>query len=213
MSTFWRVLDDAPLFDTESLTVAPNPQSTKRRWSRGEYNSTHMSCPPEWQEKWQQGHTSASQYSSADLNCATGLHTQSALDRFLVNAADFGLVAPWPDDVLIAVGELDGTCAWETKEQAWHYVLGKTPEQSIEDCAISDEKLDLSFIVEFAGDDVGVAIPEGHDEGGGRQVRVTHPGVIKPARQFAEENGFTIPLEINDISLDVPGEGWEPEGG
>jgi hypothetical protein len=67
-------------------------------------------------------------------------------------------------------------------------------------------------VVEFTGDDLGVAIPEGQGEGGGRQVRVTHAGVIKPARQFAQENGFTIPVESNEIKLDVPGED-EPESG
>jgi hypothetical protein len=210
--TFWRVLDDAPLFDPETLTAAPNPQSTRRRWGRGEYNSTHKSCPTEWQAKWLQGHMAAADYGPADLSCATGLHTPAALNAFLAAAATHGFAAPWPDDVLVAVGELDGTCAWETREQAWYYVLGKLPDQAIEDCTITDEKLDLSSVVEFTGDDLGVAIPEGQGQGGGRQVRVTHPGVIKPARQFAQENDFVIPIASNEINLDVPGED-DMEGG
>lgn len=212
MPMFWRVLDDAPLFHLETLKVTPNPQSTRRRWGRGEYNSTHNSCPPEWQAKWLQGHMAAADYGPADLRCAVGLHTPAALNTFLATAETHGFAALWPDDVLVAVGELDGTCAWETQEQARHYVLGKLPEQAIEDCTITDENLDLSSVVEFTGDELGVAIPEGQGGGGGRQVRVTHPGVVKPARHFAEENGFVIPLVSDEINFGFPGED-ELEGG
>ncbi len=206
MPTFWRVLDNAPLFDAETLQIKPNPQSTRRRWERGEYNSTHKSCPSEWKEKWLQGHTSQTDYKQDDLRCATGLHTPAALSAFVAAAVDHGFAVPWPDNVLVAVGELDGTCAWETKEQAWHYVLGKLPEQAIESCTITDEKLYLSSVVEFTGEDLGVAIPEGQGDGGGRQVRVTNPGFISPARQFAAANGFAIPLASMEINLDSPAE-------
>jgi hypothetical protein len=206
MPTFWRVLEDAPLLNAESLEVTVNPQSTRRRWGRGEFNSTHKSCPLEWQQKWLQGQTAAADYGPADLNCNTGLHTQDALNAFLAAAQAHGLGVPWPDDVLVAVGQLEGICAWETKEQAWHYVLGKLPDEAIDDCTITEEKLAMSSVVEFTGDDLGVAIPEGQGEGGGRQVRVTHPGVIMPAQQFAEVNGFVIPWGSNDINLDNAGE-------
>jgi len=124
----------------------------------------------------------------------------------------------------LTVSRLPGrmTCSWPSvnltapargrRGSRRYYVLGKLPDQAIEDCTITDEKLDLSSVVEFTGDDLGVAIPEGQGQGGGRQVRVTHPGVIKPARQFAQENDFVIPMASNEINLDVPGED-DMEGG
>lgn len=206
MPTFWRVLDNAPLFDAETSQGKPNPQSTRQRWERGEYNSTHKSCPPEWKEKWIQGHTSHTDYQRDDLRCATGLHTHAALRAFLAAANKYGFAETWPDHVLVAVGELDGTCAWETKEQAWHYVVGKLPEQNIEDCTITDEKLELLSVVEFNGEELDVAIPEGQGDGGGRQVRVTNRGFTLPARKFADANGFTIRLASMEINLDSPAE-------
>jgi hypothetical protein len=33
------------MFDPETLKITADPQSTKRRWIRGEFITTHKACP------------------------------------------------------------------------------------------------------------------------------------------------------------------------
>ncbi len=121
------------------------------------------------------------------LSCIDGLRTQEALDAFKVAVEEQGNDEAWPKEIRIAVGELDGTVAWETPIKAWEYVLGQA------DGEITPEFLDQSYVVEFEGVNLGKPIPE--RLGGGRQVKVTDPGRIILARQFAKENGYEIPFE------------------
>ncbi len=51
VGTFYRILMIEHDVDDEKHTTTVNPQSTKLRWERKEYNSTHKAPPEKWYEK------------------------------------------------------------------------------------------------------------------------------------------------------------------
>lgn len=194
--TFFRVLEDAPIFDAATGQVRVNHQSTYRRWLRYEYNSTHNAIPPQWIGYWNAGKRLEHEF---DLLCPDGLHTQAALRAFLAAAAAAGgapinPVAP-PGDP-ISIGELDGTCAYMTREEAWKYVLGDA------DNPASLEIVQLSYVIEFTGVDLGIQIPE--EDKGGMQVKVVNRGMVHNAVDYAKLHGLALPRENEggEISLD-----------
>jgi hypothetical protein len=198
--TYYRVLED---IRRDDATV--NHQSTRRKWDRGERVSTHETCPKAWIDKWNADSNTADAFTEDDLKCSDGLCTQAALEAFLEAAKTHGVAGnePWPDDVLIAVGQIEGVFAYETPEKAWNYVLGNGG-------AISAEILAMNWIVVFTGEDLGYKIPE--DENGGVQVRVLDAGVIRLAEQFAVDHGFKIPFEDDEseFDLEIPGGEYDP---
>lgn len=186
---FYRVLDDAPDPITNS-----QENSTRRRWGRGECNCNHLDCPNEWTLLWKSGEREANEY---PLECSTGIRTKAARTAFLRIAADRdeAEAKAWPKADLLATGELDGTCAWETAQQAWNFAF-----RDLDD-GIDRMHLELIYFVEFEGEDLDVEIPETH--GGGRQVKVTDAGIIMRAVDFAESHGFELPPEPCDDDIDL----------
>ena len=112
MALFYRVLDNAV------DTGRPPEQSTKRRWDRHEYNSTHVACPKEWDAAYKGDGRKPEDF---DVKCEWGIHTPAAIAAFLAAKHDYEELPAdsWPWEVLVAVGELDGTCAFTNPESAW----------------------------------------------------------------------------------------------
>lgn len=191
MKVYYRVLDDAD---------DPNRRrrnSTKRRWDRGKYNSTHAACPKEWLETYRKNEN------DYRLRCSWGLHTDAALDCFRKAMLKCDAEpTEWPRRVLAKVGELDGTCAFQHPEEAWAYVLGCTnSDTAIE---ISEMVLHQTWVVEFEGEDLGIAIPEA--QGGGVLVRVKSPGSVYTAEEFARRHGYDIRLAEDGGEIDLRSE-------
>ena len=130
-----------------------------------------------------------------DLLCDDGLHTQAALNTFLT-------MDPKNPDATFnhAIGELDGTCAFTSRDSAWRYLMGDQENPA------SLDKVRQSWIVEFPGIDLGVTIPE--DKGGGVQVKVINPGKVQRAEDVAKEFGFTLPPEAEEGDVEL-GDGSE----
>jgi hypothetical protein len=189
MATFYRVLDNA------ENGKSPKEQSTKERWARQEYNSTHSACPKEWIEKHRKNEN------DFKLLCSWGLHTNSALDSFLEAVANYGLDPDkWPFNVLVRVGELDGTCAFKHPKEAWNYALGHSKDD--EKTEINEMVLVQTWVVEFEGEDLNVAIPE--EKGGGVLVRVLNPGNMYTAKDFAKRHGYSVTMTTDEDDINLP---------
>jgi|GEM_PF-7105432 len=186
VATFFRVLENAPTINDAEQSVA-NPQSTLNRWKRFEYNSSHNAIPPDWIKEWNLGKHHAHQIA---LLCADGLHTIAALKAFIVAATASGLgqipIGGAPGDPMV-IGELDGTCAYCTREEAWAYVLGDNQNPA------SLTKVNMTCVVEFTGLEMGIVIPEANS--GGVQVKVITPGVPQSAVDYAHLHNLDLPPE------------------
>lgn len=187
-ATYYRVLEDSQILTDAG--PAENPNSTLRRWTRGEYNSTHNAIPTSWVLDWNAGRRALRQF---NLLCADGLHTVAALKAFLAAAQGHDQLhlgaVPGGDPIII--GELDGTCAFSTPQGAWGYVLGGG--------AAEDSILQIlgATVVEFLGIDLDIDIPE--ELQGGVQVKAVNTGNLLRGPQFAMKHQMALPQEIVDM--------------
>ncbi|MGA2064470.1 MAG: hypothetical protein ABSG86_05855 [Thermoguttaceae bacterium] len=186
-ATYYRVLEDLQILTDAG--PGPNPNSTLRRWTRGECNSTHNAIPASWVNEWNAGRRQFRQFS---LLCAGGLHTFAALRAFLAAATAHGqnnlALGDIPGGDPIVIGELDGACAYSTPEGAWNYVLGGA------NAADAVPQILSATIVEFTGLDMGIAIPE--ELHGGVQVKVVTFGNFFKGPNFAKKHHIDLPQEI-----------------
>jgi len=203
MTVFYRVVDDAESYSADTdgnILRTSKEQSTKRRWDGHKYNSTHMAPPTEWIEKYKEGYRQESDF---DLRFSWGQYTPDALRAFLRVAPKLLAlkVEQWPTDVRIAVGELDGTCSYRERREAWSYFLGCVTDDKGK---VEVEKLvlDQTWIVEFEGQDMGISIPE--EKRGGVQAQVITHGVMHRAEDFATDNGFPIPVAEDTGDPELP---------
>jgi hypothetical protein len=177
--------------------LGPNPNSTLRRWQRCEYNSTHNAIPPDWITQWNVGMRHCRQF---ELLCGDGLHTVEALRLFIAGAA--AAAGPTPLSLIahsgnpLSIGELDGTCAFKTRAEAWKYVLGDANNPA------SLMKVKMTWVVEFRGIDLDINIPEA--QGGGVQVKVVHPGTPVNANLYAQLHGLNLPPEEEEGDVELP---------
>lgn len=199
-TTFFRVLEDIP---NDDGTV--NKNSTRRLWGRSEWLATHKACPKKWIDKWNAGNRTIESFTTDDLDCSDGLRTRAALETFLKAASDHGVdgEVPWPEEVLVKVGQIDGVFAYETPKEAWQYVLG-------DGGTVTSEILGMNWIVEFPGVNTDHKIPE--SQKGGVQVRVLDAGIARTAEEFAYSHNYHIPLDDSggEIDLEIPGGEFDP---
>ena len=162
MPTFYRILDETTL-------------KTKQRWEQGNYTSSHGSAPTVWYDVW--AGSQSEDIGDYKRDFWWGIHTEAAVQSFIDSMKCHKASDIWPQEELNATGELNGVCAWKTREEAWAH-------------AILPGQLDDTWIVEFEGIEM-CGLPE--QAGGGVQVRVDAAGHIYSAEEFAKEYGFDLP--------------------
>jgi hypothetical protein len=176
---YYRVVDDVS---------GPNvSQSTLHRWRRGEYNGNHLFAPEEW---YVLHGAEIREVDEFPLKCSLGTWTSAARQAFIRLASEGRLA----DDNLSPVeraeiGEVEGTFAWSTPQQAWNYGF-PDPDQGV-----SPESLTHIHVVEVEGEDLGVSIPE--KLGGGRLVKVLDAGVVRTPEEFAKLHDLEMPKDLD----------------
>jgi hypothetical protein len=104
MPIFYRVVDMKLL-------------KTKQRWEQGKYTSSHGSAPSAWYDEWRASYSE--DVEKYKLDYSWGIHTKAAVRSFIKSIKSHENCGIWSQNELNAAGELDGVCAWATREQAW----------------------------------------------------------------------------------------------